>query len=319
MIKYSPFGNDLFGNPISFAEGVIAKKFEFPPFSVLDARQGEWQDRKRAWIACGIKSELGRDCKDFAIVDKETWTQEQKEKGGLTFKGHAASFDYYRVKEGIRKETDTQGTSIFDPVLCELMYRWFCPEGGQIVDPFAGGSVRGIVASLLGFKYCGIDLSSEQIKANEEQKKEICPEGQCSWFVGDALDCLDYAPPADLIFSCPPYGDLEVYSDDPRDVSSMDYHAFIACLKRIILKCQKILKPNRYACFVVGDFRDKKGNLRGFPADVIKAFQAVEMPLYNELILVTSVGSLPIRITKQFEAGRKIGKTHQNILVFKKV
>ena len=31
-----------------------------PPFSVLDARQGYWQDRKRAWIAVGIKSELGR-------------------------------------------------------------------------------------------------------------------------------------------------------------------------------------------------------------------------------------------------------------------
>jgi hypothetical protein len=38
--------------------------------------------------------------------------------------------------------------------------------------------------------------------------------------------------------------------------------------------------------------------------------------LYNEIILVTAVGSLPIRITKQFEASRKIGKTHQNVLVF---
>ncbi len=38
------------------------------------------------------------------------------------------------------------GTSIFDPVLCELAYRWFCPPGGLILDPFAGGSVRGIVA-----------------------------------------------------------------------------------------------------------------------------------------------------------------------------
>jgi len=27
---------------------------------------------------------------------------------------------------------------------------------------------------------------------------------------------------------------------------------------------------------------------------------------------------LPVRVTKQFQAGRKIGKTHQNILVFYK-
>ena len=38
----------------------LADRFIVPPFSVLDARQGYWQERKRAWIALGIKSELGR-------------------------------------------------------------------------------------------------------------------------------------------------------------------------------------------------------------------------------------------------------------------
>lgn len=38
----------------------LSERFLIPPFSVLDARQGYWQDRKRAWIALGIQSELGR-------------------------------------------------------------------------------------------------------------------------------------------------------------------------------------------------------------------------------------------------------------------
>lgn len=38
----------------------LAERFGVPPFSVLDARQGYWQDRKRAWLALGIKSEIGR-------------------------------------------------------------------------------------------------------------------------------------------------------------------------------------------------------------------------------------------------------------------
>lgn len=38
----------------------MADKFGAPPFSVLDARQGWWQDRKREWVALGIQSELGR-------------------------------------------------------------------------------------------------------------------------------------------------------------------------------------------------------------------------------------------------------------------
>jgi hypothetical protein len=42
------------------AKRTLAERFGVPPFSVLDARQGYWQERKRAWIALGIESELGR-------------------------------------------------------------------------------------------------------------------------------------------------------------------------------------------------------------------------------------------------------------------
>ena len=42
------------------SNGSLADRFLIPPFSVLNAREGWWQDRKRAWLALGIKSELGR-------------------------------------------------------------------------------------------------------------------------------------------------------------------------------------------------------------------------------------------------------------------
>jgi len=319
MEKFSLFGKDLLDTAIIQQKGILAQKFEFPPFSVLNAREGAWQRRKRAWISLGIKSEIGRDCKVFAIGDKETWTREQKEKGGLTFKGKAASFDAYRVKEGTRKTTDTQGTSIFDPTLCELMYHWFCPEGGQIIDPFAGGSVRGIIAGILSYKYYGIELQQVQIDANETQKAEICSEAPIKWVCGDALEKLNNAPKADFIFTCPPYGNLERYSDDPADLSTMNYKDFIKAYKSIISQCSKKLKPGCMACFVVGDFRDlKTGFYQGFVADTIKIFQECGLGLYNDAILITAVGSLPIRVGKQFEAGKKLGKTHQNILIFKK-
>jgi hypothetical protein len=99
----------------------------------------------------------------------------------------------------------------------------------------------------------------------------------------------------------------------------MEYHTFLAAYKRIILRCAERLKDNRLACFVVGDFRDKRtGMYRGFVADTINAFREVGMPLYNDAILITMVGSLPIRVSAQFDGGRKLGKTHQNILVFAK-
>ena len=41
-------------------KGNLSDRFMIPPFTVLNAREGWWQSRKRAWLAIGIKSELGR-------------------------------------------------------------------------------------------------------------------------------------------------------------------------------------------------------------------------------------------------------------------
>lgn len=38
----------------------LRERFLIPPFSVFDARQGYWQERKRLWLSLGIQSELGR-------------------------------------------------------------------------------------------------------------------------------------------------------------------------------------------------------------------------------------------------------------------
>jgi hypothetical protein len=121
-----------------------------------------------------------------------------------------------------------------------------------------------------------------------------------------------------MIFSCPPYADLEVYSDDPKDLSNMTYTDFIEVYRRIIAKCVAQLKDNRFAVFVVGEVRDKKGNYYNFVGDTIKAFTDAKMHYYNEIILINAIGSLPLRAGKQFQTGRKIGKCHQNVLVFYK-
>ena len=55
-----------------------------------------------------------------------------------------------------------------------------------------------------------------------------------------------------------------------------------------------------------------------FVGDTVQAFRDAGLHYYNEAILITCVGSLPIRAGKQFSSGRKLGKTHQNVLVFVK-
>lgn len=291
---------DLFGNEI-IEDVLLRDKFLEPPFSVLDTRQGSWQKRKRRWQGLGMKSEIGRSDE-------------------LTYTGAASKFDYYRVKEGKRDRTDEQSTSIFDPALTELMYNWFCPEKGSILDPFAGGSVRGIVANYLGYKYTGIELRQEQVDSNREQALNILEiNNQPQWYCGDSEKVLseNWNTKFDMIFSCPPYADLEVYSDLPEDLSNMDYKDFLIKYRSIIGKSLKLLKPNCFAVFVVGEVRGKDGFYYDFVGDTKRAFIEQGAKLYNDCVLLNVVGSASMRASKVFEAGKKLTKIHQNVLVFK--
>lgn len=331
------------------AKAKLQAKFIIPPFSIFDAKQGYWQERKRMWLDLGVKSEIGRSSEltytgKVADIhpydgqgkkDRDPYSEAGRDPN-LLFKSTevtAHNLNYYRDKEKAQAEGEEKeksfyqkvveerggGTSIFDPVLCELVYKWFCPPGGTIVDPFAGGSVRGIVAHVLGYDYWGIDLSEEQIKANEEQAEAIIPERKPHWIVGNSIDLPQLLPDgihADFIFSCPPYFDLEQYSNDNKDLSNMSWRDFKDDYSEIIYKCAMNMRPCRFGCFVVSEVRDKKGFYRGFVPFTIAAFRNAGMEFYNEIILLTQVGSMPIRIKKMFGDYRKIGRVHQNILVF---
>jgi 1-aminocyclopropane-1-carboxylate deaminase/D-cysteine desulfhydrase-like pyridoxal-dependent ACC family enzyme len=633
----------------------LSEKFIMPPFSVLDARRGFWLERKRRWMALGIRSELGRGGNLLNFSDTVRSVMAKK---GAMFEGNQALLyrenirgnkeplfirssrtvlasqgrkmkgilgtspsgmvpNYYAQKRAKEKELGRRlspaefetkylrlpenvsslsgsGTSVFDPVLCELVYRWFAPSSGSVLDPFAGGSVRGLIAAFLGYRYTGIELRAEQVEANRVQastvlsrheapheagveggdleptltpiervgemwlKREdsfryagVCggktraalalirsreaearrgivtagsrsspqvatvaaighrlgfpvrahvPSGRLSldlerareegaeivqhragrntlikararedalkhqlleipfgmeceeaveltaaqttnlpseakrlvvpigsglslagvlrglerdkneisvvgvrvgadpqrildrwapkgwrkrvriisagvpydehveaeiggirldpvyeakcmrflrpgdclwivgirrsaleapralrfhpeprWIVGDAYDAPALVSgPFDLLFSCPPYFNLEHYSDLPGELSAIaSYEAFLVRYAEIIARAASLLSPDRFAVFVVSDVRDRaSGFYHNLVADTISAFERAGLRLYNHAILVQPVGSLPIRVIKWFENSRKLGKTHQNVLIF---
>lgn len=292
---------DLFGNRIE-TDAILREQFLENPFSILNAQSGAWINRKRRWIEKGIKSDIGRDAKAF---DLKGWADKKEKEGKL---------------RGNKLPSDT---SIFDPALCELMYKWFAPSGGRIIDPFAGGSVRGIVANYLGYKYTGIDIRQEQIDSNREQALNILDiNNQPQWYVGDSNIVLDELcknnNKYDMCLSCPPYGNLEVYSDLDGDISNMNYTDFLNAYRSIISKTCKMLNVGTFAIFVVGEFRDKNGGYVGFVPDTVKAFMDCGMQYYNEAILAISLAGAAIRAKGNMKS-KKLVKVHQNVLIFKKI
>lgn len=180
-----------------------------------------------------------------------------------------------------------------------------------------GGSVRGIVAEKLHYKYIGIELREEQVKANNDNAKEIGVTP--TWYCDDSLNADKYIDDntCDMIFSCPPYLDLEKYSDDDRDLSNMSHADFFDTYKRIIdIACKK-LKDDRFAVFVVGDIRDKNGAYVNFIDFTKKCFNDNGLVTYNEAILVEQFGTGAMRVNNTFPS-RKLVKAHQNVLIFYK-
>lgn len=300
---------------------LLSDRFLVPPFSILDTKQGYWQDRKRNWINLGIKSEVGRGdnlTHNLGCFNHEDEKDRQEVKKITTGKCLPES-----IGEAYGRKV--QATSIFDPVLCEIAYKWFSKENDKIIDPFAGGSVRGLIAGMLKRNYTGIDLSEKQIEANKQQYSEISNKYtgivQPNWIHGDSLNCKELANDKyNLLFTCPPYYDLEVYSEKENDLSNMGtYEEFIGTYNNIIKNACDMLENDSFAVIVVGNMRNHtNGGYYDFAGDTVKAFQNAGLIYYNEMILVNVIGTLPVRAPKQFNASRKVGKQHQQVLVFYK-
>ena len=270
----------------------LIEDYIVPPFSVFDTKQGYWQKRKAEWVLQLGDSGSGR--------------------GDDLMEGN--------LKQLAQKHGNLTGTSVFDPVLCEVMYTWYADKGALILDPFAGGHVRGLVASRLGYRYIGTDVSKNQIAANEQRAKELGEKG-AAWHVDSGENIGKYTKEkADLIFTCPPYYNLEIYDqDNPQDISNAATYAdFLASYKPILINTYNMLKARGWAIIVVGNVRDEEGNYHNLAGDTVRIMEEAGYRLYNEVILATAIATATVRARRTFGTSKKLVRTHQNVLFFAK-
>jgi 16S rRNA G966 N2-methylase RsmD len=332
----------------------LQAKFPVPPFSVLDARQGYWQKRQQAWLKLlGLPAEPiavaptpklaeilvspppGPDESPLFDARQGDWRKRKRallEWGLKGEEGRAQDLlggasprpNWERKYRGGESAWGGSSTSIFNPVLCEIIYHWFAPRDGRVLDPFAGGSTRGIVAARLDLSYTGIEIRPEQVEANRAQAKKLLRGVLPEWIVGDSQNLeeilqekhptVDY----DLVFTCPPYYDLEVYS--AADLSALPvYRVFLNRLEIIYAQCVSRLKSERFFVVVVGEIRDKRtGMIRGFVTHNVKILSKLGLHFYHQIPFLTPLGSLPTRASFIFKKSRKSGRAHQYVLVFVK-
>jgi DNA modification methylase len=261
-------------------ERCLHEIFGVPPISQLDCKQGYWKKlRKRLVEELKLNSASGRG--DNVLQLSSLLQKKQK------------------------------GTSEFDPVLAYITYTWFSRIDDVVFDPFCGGSVRGVVAASLDRKYIGVDIRLEQI----EENRRAFSLKPVTYIHSDSA-ALDETPEHDLFFTCPPYLDLEKYSDLKGDLSNMNYTDFWKYYEIILTKGLNKLRMDRFAIIVVGDVRDNDGFYVGLPNKTIGVCEKLGLRLYNDTVYLQEPVTAAMRAFNSMNSSRKIPKAHQNFLVF---
>lgn len=206
--------------------------------------------------------------------------------------------------------------SVFPAPLMEMIIvRYGGAHGSSILDAFAGGPPRGLVSSIMGHRYTGFEIRQEQIDENEALLKTLKLKG--ARYVKDDGRFLDIDEQFDCAITCPPYFDLEVYSEQQDDISNLgNYDEFNASMWLCAQAHRERMKPGAFVCIIVGLFRDKRGELIDFPADTVENFRDAGFLYWQHIILSKNFASAAVRAGNAWK-GHKLVPRHENLLIFK--
>lgn len=189
------------------------------------------------------------------------------------------------------------------------LIRFFTKKGMSVLDPFGGVGSTAKACEIDGRICTSIELSNHwhelSIKRLETEVGEGCSKKH-RFINGDSCKELLklQSNSFDFVVTSPPYWgilnkqdqkvkknrvaqNLETkYSEDDNDLGNIkDYDEFLSILVRdVFLQCARVLKYDKYAAFVVSDFRDKSDYI-SFHSDLINKLNKRDIPEGGKLKL----------------------------------
>ncbi len=219
------------------------------------------------------------------------------------------------------------GLSTFPPDLAKRIVLFYSEKNETVLDPCAGHNSRMQITYELERNYIGYDICQEFIDFNEKVKKEITGKGEQGLLFtspvtitlkaksSEKLDEQDNS--IDLIYTSPPYWDIEYYDDNPKQLGyKKSYNEFRAGIKRVISECYRVLKPGKYCAFNINDFR-KNGILYTYHADIIDIFREVGFHMHD-IIIVQWQSAIGACFASQIEERKITAKAHEYLVVGRK-
>jgi len=119
----------------------------------------------------------------------------------------------YGIVKAIKMDRAVQAASNFRPVVVKALIERF--NAKSMIDPCAGFGGRLLGAAACGIRYVGIDPCAKTVAANRRIIDDLGAKNATiiQGCAEDVMPFMGWAP--DLIFTSPPYFDVERYSDEP--------------------------------------------------------------------------------------------------------
>jgi len=220
-----------------------------------------------------------------------------------------------------------ESTMPYDMV--ERVLKFYSNPGDIFLDPTMGDTAVMTVAYHLNRNFIGYDISEKNYNINVELKNKLMGKAEQK-MLSDKSNTIDIYKKSgenmievennsvDVIFFSPPYWDLEFYGKEEKQLGyHKTYEEFLSGLKNIIAESYRTLSYERYCAININDFV-KKGKFYDYHMDVKKLMDDVGFRRHDTIIIQWS-NAIGQAFASQVEHWKKTSKTHEYILIGKKV
>lgn len=216
-------------------------------------------------------------------------------------------FSLLREDGGHNSDSSRGAFSSFPSEVASMCYELFLRDCQNIFDPFAGWGERHCSALQFGKNYTGYDINPEAIKFADE-----------NFGVKNTLanSLSDTIPAFDGLITCPPYWNLEVYSDQGIEARKT-WREFLAGYGSILSGCSDAAKPGATFCIMVGDWRDG-GTYYDLAHQTRNALSHCGLTQIDEVIVSRSkISKIKVMAPQALRLGYTV-KVHETLLVYRK-
>lgn len=219
---------------------------------------------------------------------------------------------------------DKELLSEFNPGVAKNIVSFWSNPGDLILDPFAGRT-RALVSYAMGRGYVGFDVSKDVVNYMTEKFSDLGLYDKHDFNV-DIIndDCITAKQrfnknSFDMIFSCPPYWNLEKYESCEGQLSDItSYSEFMDGLVERLNVSVDLLKPGKFMCMVVGDFR-RDGEYITLHSDLMQRMRGNKDVVLHDVIVMQNI---PFHTAAFYFGSKKkfkyTAKAHEYLLVWKK-